>query len=96
MEFNGFKEFMNTAEESSKWHKGFYRGIKAGLKRHDPRKIRKDLMITDQSGNYIGYKEWFGAEGHYHDVPYLALYLVSTAAELGALGLLAQHFGVPF
>ena len=71
---------MNSAKESDKWHKGIYNGLKAGLARHDPRKVKADLYVTEMS-----YGEWFRAEGHYHDVPYVGMYAVSTAVELGVV-----------
>jgi len=83
---NGFSTFMNTEKESEKWHTGIFRGIKVGIKTHDPRKVRKALMATKYPLTRQGALDYYHNDEHYHDVPALFLYGVTTAIEIGAFG----------
>jgi len=75
---NGFSTFMDTEKESDLWHKGIGRGIKAGFKVHDPRKVYKLLKISGQSVT-----DWYHSDGHYFDIPFLLVYGFTTALEAG-------------
>jgi len=86
---NGFSTFMNTAKESRLWHKGIYKGLKAGFKTHDPSKIYDRLKLSDSK-----YSDWYGNDGHYYDVPFVAMYLLSTAVELGVVYAVGKFLGV--
>jgi hypothetical protein len=86
---NGFSTFMDTARESRLWHNGIYKGLKAGFKTHNPDKVYERMKISE-----YGMKEWYGKDGHYFDVPFIFMYLVSTAVELGLLAVAASYLGV--
>lgn len=86
---NGFSTFMDTAKESRLWHKGIYEGLKAGFKTHNPTKVYERMRISE-----YGRMEWYKNDGHYFDIPFVVCYLITTAIELGLLGLLATYLGV--
>jgi len=86
---NGFSTFMDTAGESRLWHNGIYQGLKTGFKTHNPDKIYGRMKLSE-----YGMSEWYKKDGHYFDVPFILMYLVSTAVELGLLALLATYLGV--
>jgi len=70
--------FLDTEQEHARWHEGIYRGLVV----HDPRKLRKTLRANDK-----GWRAWYRNDGHYHDVPMLAVYsLKFTAYGLGVFG----------
>lgn len=90
MEFaNGFSTFMDTEKESRLWHKGIYKGLKKGFKVHNPAKVYQAMKLSE-----TGYKEWYADDGHYFDVPFIFMYVVSSAVELGVLALLGSYLGV--
>lgn len=83
---NGFSTFMDTARESKLWHNGIYAGLKTGFKTHNPDKIYERMKISE-----YGMSEWYKKDGHYFDVPFIFMYLLSTAVELGLLAVLAGY-----
>lgn len=78
---------MDTEQESRLWHKGIYKGLKAGFKTHNPSKVYDRLKLSK-----YGYRKWYREDSHYFDVPFVFMYLVSTAVELGLLSVLASYF----
>jgi len=86
---NGFSTFMDTASESRLWHNGIYAGLKAGFKTHNPSKIFERMKISE-----YGMKEWYEKDGHYFDVSFVAMYLLSSAVELGAIYFAGVYLGV--
>lgn len=86
---NGFSTFMDTAKESRLWHNGIYKGLKAGFKTHNPSKIYKRMKVSEYSA-----KEWYAEDGHYFDIPFVLMYLLTTAVELGLLSVAAAYLGV--
>lgn len=86
---NGFSTFMDTKRESKLWHNGIYAGLKAGFKTHNPSKIYGRLKLSE-----YGMQDWYENDGHYFDVPFVFMYLLSTAVELGLLAAAASYLGV--
>lgn len=86
---NGLSTFMDTARESRLWHKGIYEGLKKGFKTHNPKKVYNSLKLSE-----MGYKEWYANDGHYFDVPFVLMYLLSSAVELGVIYGVGAFFGV--
>lgn len=81
---------MNTEQESKRFHNGIYQGLKDGLRRRNPLKVKEDVRAFDKS-----FTEWYGNDDHYYDVPYMVTYLGSNVALIAVLGFAATQLGVP-
>jgi len=85
---------MDTEKESEKWHTGIFRGIKVGIKTHDPRKLKKALKARNYSLSRKGALAYYHNDEHYHDIPAGIIYLVITSFEAGVLFMGLKAFGL--
>ena len=80
---------MDTEEESHKWHKGIFMGVRGGCVVHDPRKLRE----CTKASNYevSEFMDYYRNDEHYFDVPFVFLYGLTSAIELGLATVFAER-----